>query len=85
VQFLLSIDAKTAKRFHLKPRRGKPVVIGRVRGQFVAGTVRPVLVLSASAKSKLRKARTLKTMFSGSVNQDGVQPLTVKKPLTFRR
>lgn len=84
-QFTLSIDAKTAKRFHLKGSRGKPVVIGRVRGQFVAGTVKPVIQLSASAKKALRKARSLKVVLKGSIAQTGVKTLAVNKALLIRR
>jgi hypothetical protein len=45
VQFTLSVDAKTARRLHLKRGATKPVTIGRVRGQFIAGTIKPVLRL----------------------------------------
>jgi hypothetical protein len=84
-EFTLSIDAKTAKRLHLRMRRGKPLVIGRVRGQFIAGTVRPALKLSASAKAALRRARSLKAKLGGSITQTGMPALTVSKPLSFKR
>ena len=85
VQFALTVDAKTARRLHLKGKGSKPVVIGRVRGQFIAGTVKPVLKLSASARSALRKARSLKATLTGAIDQPPAKPFAITKTLSFKR
>ena len=85
VQFSLSLDARTAKKFGLKSRRGKPVVIARLTGQFAAGITRPALKLTASAKRALKRARTLKVSISGRIAQGKSEPLRLAKVLTFKR
>lgn len=85
VQFALSVDAKTARRLHLRGKRGKPVVVGRLRGQYVAGTVTPILKLSGAARRALAHSRSLKATLTGSVHQNAVSPLALTKALTFKR
>ena len=76
----LSVDRRTMHRLHLKSQ-----VIGRVRGTFAAGTGKPVLTLTASAKRALRRVSSLKATLKASVRGANVVPLTLTKPLSFRR
>jgi hypothetical protein len=84
-RFTLQIDAKTARKLHIKTRHGRPVVIGRIRGQYAIGATKPYLVLSGVAKSALRHAKTLKATLTGSIAQQYLKTLVIKKPLRFKR
>jgi hypothetical protein len=85
VMFTLSVNAKTAKKLHLKGRPRKPVVIGRLRGGYAAGTTRPSLQLTAAAKRALKRARSLSATLGGSVKQRPAATLKVSKVLSFKR
>ena len=85
VSFTLSVDARTAKKLKLKGRRGKPVVIGRVKATFRAGTARTALKLGAAAKRALKRSKRLSATLRGSVTQPPELPLRVSKKLAFRR
>jgi hypothetical protein len=85
VKFSLSVDAKTAKKFHMKGRHGKPVAIGTLTGGYAAGKTRPNLELRDAAKRALKKARSLKVILAGSVKQSPLATLKVSKALTFKR
>ena len=76
----LSVDAKTARKLHLRSK-----VIGRVVGKFAAGTVTPTLRLRPTAARALRRARSLKASLHASVSAVRVQTLTITKPLVFKR
>ncbi|MFL5839222.1 MAG: PKD domain-containing protein [Thermoleophilaceae bacterium] len=83
-RFALSVSPRTARKLHLKGKKGKLVVIGRATGGFASGTTKPKLTLTAAAKRALKKTRSLSAVLAGSVTQ-GSTPLKVSKPLTFKR
>jgi hypothetical protein len=85
VKFSLSVDAKTAKKFHMNGRRGKPVVIGTLTGGYAKGKTRPNLQLRGAAKRALKKARSLTVTLAGSVKQSPLATLKLSKALTFKR
>jgi hypothetical protein len=85
VKFSLSVDAKTAKKFHMKGRRGKPVVIGTLTGGYAAGKTRPNLQLRNAARRALKRARSLSVILAGSVKQSPLATLKVSKTLSFKR
>jgi hypothetical protein len=82
--FKLVVDAKTAKRLHLKGS-GKTIRIGSASGQFASGTTKPMLKLTAAAKKALKRVRSLTATLTGSVTQGLSTPLPITKAISFKR
>ena len=85
VHFSLSIDSRTARKFGLKSRHGRPVVIGRLTGQFAAGIARPAIKVTPASVRALKRARKLTVSISGRVAQGASTPLRLAKALVYKR
>lgn len=82
----LSVSAATARKLHLKGKKGKPVTIGSVtRTAAAAGAFKVTIALTAAARRALKHARSVTTTLSAKLTQAGFQPLVLSRRLTIRR
>jgi YD repeat-containing protein len=80
------IDYRTARKLGLKPRKGKPVIVGRVAVDVAGG--RPgsvVLKLTAKARRGLRRAKTVRVLVKGTASGSAGQSATLARTVLLRR